>query len=257
MTYKILRVTGDYRARQVAANNAGAALYLEAHYNSTPGAQGTEVLVTDTSGPLTRTMARQMAGNIGQAFALTLRGSNGAKILTSTSRGYGNLAHAKAPALLIEPWFIDDAAWADRAVSDAARVARCLASVIRQHIPAGSTIALSLGHRGKTSDPHDRGARGGNGQWEADLAALYLEALAVQLTGDIITPISDVVATPEASRLAMPTAEPVDQAPAPWAAEAWASAEEEGLMDGNPRGAVDRQTLAVVLYRYDKLRGGN
>jgi hypothetical protein len=246
MTYKILRVTGDYRARQVAANNAGAALYLEAHYNSTPGAQGTEVLVTDNSGPLTRTMARQMAGNIGQAFALTLRASSGVKVLTSTSRGYGNLAHAKAPALLIEPWFIDDESWANRAITEADRLARCLASVIEKHIPDGSTIALSLGHRGKTSDPHDRGARGGNGKWEADLAGLYLDALAARLAADIITPISDTSKSPV---LAMPTTEPENQTPAPWASEAWDWAEAEGLLMGNPRGAVDRQTLAVVLHR--------
>lgn len=246
MTYKILRVAGDYRARQLTANNAGAALYLEAHYNSTPGAQGTEVLVTDTSGPLTRTMARQMAGNIAQAFGLRLRGASGVKVLTSSSRGYGNLAHAKAPALLIEPWFIDDAAWADRAETDAARVAQCLASVIEQHVPDGSTIALSLGHRGKTSDPHDRGARGGNGKWEADLASLYLDALARQLTETIITPISDV------AMAAMPTVEPEDQTPATWAADAWAWAEASGLMSWNPRWAVDRQTLATVLHRFAK-----
>lgn len=244
MTYKILRVTGDYRARQVAANNAGAALYLEAHYNSTPGAQGTEVLVTDTSGPLTRTMARQMATNMGQAFGLVLRASSGVKVLASNSRGYGNLAHAKAPALLIEPWFIDDATWANRAITEADTLAQCLATVIEQHIPDGSTIALSLGHKGKTSDPHDRGARGGNGRWEADLAELYLDELAKALTADIIvTPVADAV------RVAMPTTEPADQSPAPWAAEAWAWAEESGLLTGNPRGAVDRQTLATVLHR--------
>lgn len=247
MTYKILRVTGNYRARQLTANNARAALYLEAHYNSTPGAQGTEVLVTDTSGPSTRLMARQMAGNIAEAFGLRLRGAGGAKVLSPEDRGYGNLAHTRAPALLIEPWFIDSKEWADRAVSDATRVAQCLASVIEQNIPDGSTVALSLGHRGKTSDPHDRGARGGNGQWEADLASLYLDALARQLTETIITPISDV-----ASALAMPTVEPEHQTPAPWAAEAWEQAEESGLMSGNPRGPVDRQTLATVLYRFAK-----
>jgi hypothetical protein len=246
MSYKILRVTGDYRARQIAANNAGAALYIEAHYNSTPGAQGTEVLVIDTSGPLTRTMARQMAGNIAQAFGLTLRASNGVKVLTSSTRGYGNLAHARAPALLIEPWFIDESAWADRAATDAARVAQCLASVVRRHIPVGSTIALSLGHKGKTSDPHDKGARGGNGQWEADLAGLYLDALAESLAATtIITPISDV----QTARVAS-----TDE-PAPWAADPWAWAEETGLMSGNPQGPVDRQTLAVVLHRYHQKFG--
>lgn len=240
MSYKIVRVTGDYRARQVAANNASAALYLEAHYNSTPGAQGTEVLVTDSSGPLTRLMARQMAGNIAQAFALKLRAESGVKVLSSKDRGYGNLAHAKAPALLIEPWFIDDAAWADRAETEAARVARCLYSVIAQHVPAGSTIALSLGHRGKTSDPHDRGARGGNGKWEADMAKLYLDALAQQLS-DIATSEKPAV---------MPNVEPAEALPSPWAEEAWAYVEGNGLMSGNPRGAVDRQTLATALYRY-------
>jgi hypothetical protein len=251
MTYKILRVTGDYRARQQAANNAGAALYLEAHYNSTPGAQGTEVLVTDTSGPLTRTMARQMAGNIAQAFALTLRASSGVKVLTSASRGYGNLAHAKAPALLIEPWFIDAPEWANRAIIEEFRLARCLASVIKQHIPDGSTIALSLGHRGKSSDPHDKGARGGNGRWEADLASLYLDSLAGLLTESedgIVTPIVD--AEPIAAR-----SSESDDTPASWASEAWAWAQEEGLLAGNPRGMVDRQTLAVVLHRYQEAEG--
>jgi hypothetical protein len=252
MTYKILRVTGDYRARQVAANNAGAALYLEAHYNSAPRpnnnapfAQGTEVLVTDTSGALTRTMARQMAGNIAQAFALTLRASSGVKVLTSASRGYGNLAHA----LLIEPWFIDAPEWANRAITEADRLAQCLASVIRQHVPDGSTIALSLGHRGKTSDPHDRGAKGGNGRWEADLASLYLDSLARLLTESedgIVTPIVDAELTDARSFEISASGD----MPASWASEAWAWAEAEGLLTGNPRGMVDRQTLAVVLHRY-------
>jgi hypothetical protein len=197
-------------------------------------------------------MARQMAGNIAQAFALTLRASSGVKVLTSSSRGYGNLAHAKAPALLIEPWFIDDAAWANRAITEEFRLAQCLASVIRQHIPDGSTIALSLGHRGKTSDPHDRGARGGNGRWEADLAGLYLDSLARLLTESedgIVTPIVD--AEPTAAR----SSESADT-PAPWATEAWAWAEAEGLLTGNPRGMVDRQTLAVVLHRYHQEADG-
>lgn len=48
------------------------------------------------------------------------------------------------------------------------------------------------------------------------------------------------------------TAKATVDTPDPWAAEAWAWADEMGLMSGNPHGPVDRQTLAVVLHRYHR-----
>lgn len=50
-------------------------------------------------------------------------------------------------------------------------------------------------------------------------------------------------------------AEPSEQKPAPWAAEAWAKAEKSGVLDGTrPTDPVTRQELAVILDRLGLLK---
>lgn len=66
------------------------------------------------------------------------------------------------------------------------------------------------------------------------------KALVTRLVSDVFT---------GGKQVEMPH-EKADDTPDSWAADAWAWADELGLMSGNPHGPVDRQTLATVLHRY-------
>lgn len=244
MPYKVLPVTGSYKTRQELANKANAALYIECHYNSTPGAQGTEVLVTDNASETSYLVARDIAAGITTKFGTTPRHNHGVKPLTSADRGYGNLVHTKMPAVLVEPFFIDSAEWADRAKTEFSKVAQAIYTAVYMNIPDNSVIALSLGHRGNTNKPGDEGAKGGNGMTEASLAELYIRELKRLLeSGPIPVSTTKPPASPEPSLSA--------DCP-PWAEESRQFALGNKLIqsDSGWTSPVTKAELAVILERF-------
>ncbi len=173
--WSVLRVTGDYRDRQAAANAAGAKLYLEQHVNSSAKDYPDYALgvVATNASQTSIAMARWYAARAGTRFDVggpddaDVGYGNGVRI---GGNGNANLYYTDAPAAILEPWFASNPAQA-RMMATVAGVeagAKLLAELVREFLPEGGLVALSVGHIGKTSAPRDRGAKIVTGGWEAD-----------------------------------------------------------------------------------------
>jgi hypothetical protein len=180
MSYQVVWFTGDYSARQKAANKAGVICYYEQHFNSAaPHAHYALVLVASNAGSTSRSWARNLAVSFGDRLVLPdlpLGDGDGVKVLDSDDRGYGNLASTAMPACLGEPGFINDPdffAWLKG--GGYKEIAGDVANSIRKAFPKGGKVGFSIGHKGKTSAPNDRGAVAPDGSYEADWAEKVLK----------------------------------------------------------------------------------
>lgn len=159
----------DYRDRQTYANEQGADVYVEFHFNASAYDKDgvmdnpASVLVCDNASSKSRQMAADYAEKVSKVFdypnrgVVTLKNPNS---LGSADRGYYNLYYTRMKAFLIEPLFISDVDQASVALSPGGqqKLAELLVDVIKDHYPEGAKCAFSLGHKYKASSIHDRGA---------------------------------------------------------------------------------------------------
>jgi len=153
-----VRVSGDYAARQASANRLKAVCYYEQHMNSysLSAPQYGLVQVAHNASDRSKDWAADLAArwqNITGLPTRTRQTRNGA-------RGNHNIALTDMPAILGEPGPINHASFDDWMDSEPNRrlLALAVAESIKAAFPGGGKVALSIGHRGKTSSPHDTGA---------------------------------------------------------------------------------------------------
>lgn len=186
MSYTVRFYTGDYGPRQRAANRDGAICYVEQHFNSTDSASVNYSLskVADNAGARSKRWGESYAAKVAEAFDISSSG------ISIGGRGNANLNQTEMPAILLEPFFISNSqgsAWA-HSPEKQKLLAEILVATIREQFPAGGLVALSIGHKGKTSSPSDRGAEAVSGGFEADFAELVLKNAAALLTKTVEKP---------------------------------------------------------------------
>ena len=173
MTYSVFLVADednrrDYRDRQLYANEQGADVYVEFHFNATsydkPGVADnpSSVLVCDNASQKSRDMAKDFADMMSSRFNYPNRGVVELKkhVDGTADRAYYNLYYTKMKSFLLEPLYVSDVEQAKVALSDSEQreIASILVDVIKKHFPDGAKCAFSLGHKFKSSAVYDRGA---------------------------------------------------------------------------------------------------
>jgi len=173
MNYKVILTADednrrDYRDRQLYANEQGADVYVEFHFNASaydkPGTQDNpaSVLVCDNASSKSRAMAKDFSAAMSGAYGYPNRGVVELKRHSdgSADRAYYNLYYTRMKAFLLEPLYVSDVEQAAVALSEEGQksIATLLVDVIRDHFPDGAKCAFSLGHKFKQSSIFDRGA---------------------------------------------------------------------------------------------------
>ncbi len=177
--YRVKFYRGSYRERQLRANNDNAVVYIEQHFNAgLPTANYCVVIVGSNASQTSKNIGIQYSKYINSELGIKIGGDNGIKVGGYNGRGNGNLVHTKMPAVLLEPGFCSNPEFAKTIKTEEGRwkVADCTYKAIRDFFPRGGLVALSVGHKYKTSKPLDRGAsvHGEGNHTEADLAELVL-----------------------------------------------------------------------------------
>lgn len=176
--YRVKLYKDDYHERQAAANRDGAVCYVEQHFNSfrDPRAGYTVTLVASNASAKSRSWGKWYSKRISLEFATRLGGSGGLKVLTDSDPGNNNLVHTHMPAILLEPLFVSNQEHAKIVKSEVGQIAlaRSLVDSILWAFPDGGSIAFSVGHKYKKSDPDDRGAAVAGGGWEAEYAEIVM-----------------------------------------------------------------------------------
>jgi hypothetical protein len=197
--YSVKFYKGDYMQRQLAANADRAVAYVEHHFNSSasPTASYAVVVVGSNASNTSRNWGRWYARAVAEQFGNKVGGDQGILVGGWEGRGDGNVKHTRMPALLLEPLFASHPQQAEAIRSDAGQavLARILAESIRRFFPDGGLIAFSVGHKYKSSSPHDRGAALAGGGNEADHAEKVLLKAAQLLAEEV------AVATPRMLRV--------------------------------------------------------
>lgn len=201
--YTVRFFTGDYAARQRAANAAKAVVYVEQHFNSAsdPKAAGVEVLVATNSSSRSKALGTAYAKRIAADLGIPLRHSPTGLIVGGyNGRGNGNLSLTAMPAVLLETCYASNPVEAAMIRDDFKQriMAKALADVIREQFPNGGLIAFSVGHKGKTSHPADRGAPVVGGGMEAEYAETVLNYAANLLQGASAKASAEMVVAPPA-----------------------------------------------------------
>lgn len=183
--YEIRFYRGNYRWRQKQANRDDCAAYVEHHFNASinQAANYTLVITDYLASETSKNWARTYAQFVSETFGTKVGGVQGLKVGGYGGRGTKSLKHTIMPAILLEPLFGSYPAHADIIKSDAGqdKLAKCLADSIRTTFPNGGLIGFSVGHKGKTSNPNDRGATLYGGGNEADYAEIVMEKAKVLL----------------------------------------------------------------------------
>lgn len=181
MQYEVKFYDGDYKERQEKANDDKCVCYVEQHFNSSANKEAnySVVIVGDNASGLSQAWGRWYAEKIAESFGLPLGGDNGIMIGGYDGGGNENLIYTHMPAVLLEPFFISNPAGAQLVRDEQMQslLAQILVRSIKQYFPTGGRVAFSVGHKGKRSKPHDRGAilYGSDHEYEADCAEYVLE----------------------------------------------------------------------------------
>jgi hypothetical protein len=151
-------VSGDYGDRQAKANKLGAVCYYEQHMNSytTAAEQYGLVEVASNASAKSKAWAAELAARCQAVTFLPTR----VRQIPYQGRGDYNIRLTAMPACLGEPGPINHVAfdkWMEVA-GNRALLAAAVAESIFAAFPDGGIVALSVGHLGKTSSPHDTGA---------------------------------------------------------------------------------------------------
>ena len=171
-----IRLTGDYvgnHERQRQASAAGCTCVLDFHFNSfdKPSANGGECFYQKG-----QSRSKELAKAIVEAITscgLKLR-SESLKESVNTRAGF--IDYYQCPTVLLEPLFLSnpaDAAWIHRPENVQA-LGKAIAERLRPLLRTQDILGISIGHKGKTSQPKDRGTECLHGDDEAD----HAEALA-------------------------------------------------------------------------------
>jgi N-acetylmuramoyl-L-alanine amidase len=175
--YEVRFYTGEYRTRQLAANRDRAACYVEHHFNSgSATADYAVVVVGSNASQKSKDWGRFYAERVAADFGIRVGGVAGIMVGGYGGRGDANIRETAMPALLLEPLFCSNprhAAWI-RSPEGRQKLARALSDSIRRFFPKGGLVAFSVGHKGKPSKPHDRGAAVAGGGAEAEFAEMVL-----------------------------------------------------------------------------------
>jgi peptidoglycan hydrolase-like protein with peptidoglycan-binding domain len=163
--YSVLIPKGDYPSRNRSANSAGAVLYIDHHFNSGPTSASYCLMEVSSSVSYARSL--NLAAILGNNLSSVIGNkNNGVKALRSGERGHVCIGACKMPAVISESLFVSNptqAGWIKNP-ENRQRFAEAEAAAIRQFAPGGGLVALSVGHKYKTSSPSDRGGT------EADMA---------------------------------------------------------------------------------------
>lgn len=178
----ILILAGDYKARQVKANEAAAGLYLELHLNSaSPSATGVETWVATNASSTSKRVAAEIGRALSKRTGLILRHGGVAQV---GGRAEGSVVYTAMPAVLVEIGFCsnaDDLAVVKDLVDE---VADALLDAVEVSLSGIELLALSVGHVGKTSNKADRGAAlADRSGYEADVTLLIASRL-MQMAAD-------------------------------------------------------------------------
>ncbi len=177
--YTVRFYKGDYFDRQQQANADGCAAYVEHHFNSSENAAAgyAVVIVGSNASQTSRNWGRWYAAAVAREFGIPVGGDGGILVGGYDGRGDGNLRHTSMPAVLLEPLFASNpqhAVWI-RSEDGQSRLARILAESVQRFFQGGGLVGFSVGHKYKTSSPHDRGAPVLGGGTEADFAEKVLQ----------------------------------------------------------------------------------
>lgn len=183
--YQVKFYDGDYFERQQKANADNAKLYVEHHFNSSSSREASYavVIVGSNASNTSKNWGRWYAQAVAREFGNSIGGSQGILIGGFNGRGDGNVKHTKMPAILLEPLFASNPRHAEIIKSNdgQTRLARILVESIQRFLPDGGLVAFSIGHKGKRSNPNDRGASVFGGGVEADYAEIVLKKAQVML----------------------------------------------------------------------------
>jgi hypothetical protein len=179
--YDVRFVWGDYPNRQRQANGLNAVCYVEQHFNAAddPSAHGTEVIVSTNASATSKAWGRAYAQRVSKDLDTTLRHPKDGGILVGGygGRGNGNLSSTAMPAILLEPCYASNSAEAAKIRDPFYQkvLAKALSDTIKEIFPKGGIVAFSVGHKGKTSKPYDRGTPVLGGGMESDYAEIVLK----------------------------------------------------------------------------------
>lgn len=182
---RTIRLTGDYvgnHARQQQAADAGCTAVLDFHFNSdaSASAHGGECFYQRDQ-PRSLELAQAITA------AYTDRGLSLRKEPVKESLGTraGFIDYYGCPTVLLEPMFVStpsEATWLHEPGNIQA-LGSAIAAQLRPLLGNGAVIGISVGHKGKTSKPNDRGAECVCGDDEAD----HAEALAAAVEAGLLS----------------------------------------------------------------------
>jgi hypothetical protein len=183
--YDVRFYKGEYVKRQRDANEDGCVCYVEHHFNSStsPTASYAVVITGSNASQTSKNWGRWYAQTVAREFEMPLGGDHGIQVGGYNGRGDYNLRYTKMPAILLEPLFASNPQHAEWIRSDERQgwLARILCESIQRFFQDGGLIAFSVGHKYKTSQPDDRGARVYGGGFESDYAEAVLEKAGAML----------------------------------------------------------------------------
>jgi len=186
--YSVKFYSGNYSDRQQMANNDNAIVYVEQHFNSAvdPNTNYSLVVVGDNASSTSIDLATWMAGEYSSRLKIGRYGNTGVSIGGIHGRGNSNIKYTRMPAVLLEPLFCSSYDGSDFLRSEHGRqvLAAVIVEGIQKMFPEGGLVAFSVGHKGKLSNPHDRGALVLGGGFEADYAEAVLSEAAGMLVGE-------------------------------------------------------------------------
>jgi hypothetical protein len=169
--YSVIIPKGDYPPRNRSANAAGAKIYIDHHFNSA-GATASYCLM-ETSTTVVPAPSRALGALMGKYMSAAIGNKNvGVKAIAPGSRGHVCIGQCKMPCVISEPLFVSNptqAAWI-KVPANRQKLAEAEARAIMEYLPNGGIVALSVGHKYKTTSPNDRGASVAGGGNEATLA---------------------------------------------------------------------------------------
>lgn len=189
--YRTMILRGDYSKREYDANVAHADAVWHQHVNSFNSSAA--YALVEVARPVTErelAVAKAAADGYARIFGGGLGSGDGVKVLEDGDRAEYIIDNNRE-AYISEPAFGSNPAQA-RMLADPA-VQRAIAQVnvdaLRAHYPDGALIALSVGHKYKTSAPNDRGCViVGTGLMEADVNEAIIGYMAELLGGAIVLP---------------------------------------------------------------------
>jgi hypothetical protein len=177
--YEVKIYKGDYWERQRLANEDRCVGYLEHHFNSSssPSANYSVVITGFNASHTSKNWGRWYAQAVAREFDVPVGGDIGIKVGGYNGRGDYNLRFTDMPAILVEPLFASNPQHAEwiRSEDGQNRLAHIICESVQRFFQNGGIIGFSVGHKYKTSRPHDRGAPVYGGGLEADYAEIVLE----------------------------------------------------------------------------------